>query len=235
MKIEYEKSIIEFTVEHRQRRSFEIRVKPPGTVSVVAPKGAKEAYVVKLVESKAKWIVRKLSEIKEMESRRCKRDYKDGETFMYLGADCQLQVVRDRSVAKPIVKLSQGRLRVETGLSDKEYLRAVLESWYRQKAAENIKGRVGHFSKLIGVEPNVIRIKEQKKRWGSCSSRGSLNFNWRCVMAPMEVIDYIVVHELCHLVHMNHSSEYWALVGRIMPDYQRRREWLRINGITMEL
>jgi len=226
---------MEFTVEYRKRRSFELRVEPPGIVKVVAPKNARKAEVLELVESKARWINQKLSEIRELESRRCKREYKDGETFLYLGRNWPLEVVLDSGIAKPFVSIDGGSLRIVTDRIDKEQLRAVLEKWYRQRASEKIKERLRHYSTIIGVEPNAVRIKNQKKRWGSCSSLGNLNFNWRCIMAPIEVIDYIVVHELCHLVHMNHSSKYWALVGRIMPDYQNYRDWLRLNGISMEL
>jgi len=226
---------MEFTVEYRNRRSFELRVEPPGIVKVVAPQNAREAEVLELVESKAQWINQKLSKIRELESRRCKREYKDGEGFLYLGRNWPLEVVLERGIAKPFVSLDGGSLRIVSDRLDKEQLRAVLEKWYRQRAAEKIKERLRHYSTIIGVEPNAVRIKNQKKRWGSCSSRGNLNFNWRCIMAPIEVLDYIVVHELCHLVHMNHSSKYWALVGRIMPDYQNHRDWLRLNGISMEL
>lgn len=226
---------MEFTVEYRKRKSFELRVEPPGIVKVVAPKSAKEAEVLELVESKARWINQKLSEIRELESRRCHREYKDGEAFLYLGRNWPLEVVLDSAVAKPFVSLDAGSLRIVSDRADKEHLSAVLEKWYRQRAVEKIKERLCHYGKIVGVEPNAVRIKNQKKRWGSCSSLGNLNFNWRCIMAPIEVIDYIVVHELCHLVHMNHSSKYWALVGRIMPDYQNYRDWLRLNGISMEL
>lgn len=98
---------------------------------------------------------------------------------------------------------------------------------YRETARNAIVPRVVFYAKLMQVHFNGIRIKEQKSRWGSCSSKGNLNFNWRLVLMPQEVLDYVVVHELCHLRHMNHSREFWAYVEEIMPDYRRWKKWLK--------
>ena len=87
--------------------------------------------------------------------------------------------------------------------------------------------RVEFYRKQIGKPVNSIRIKDVRSRWGSCSSKANLNFNWRLVLAPMEVLDYVVVHEMCHLKEMNHSKAFWDLVGEILPDYQKQREWLK--------
>lgn len=110
-----------------------------------------------------------------------------------------------------------------------------LEQWLREKAAEVIAERTQEYSKVLGVSYNSIRIKDTKSRWGSCSSKGNLNFSWRIIMAPTEVMDYIIIHELCHLIHMNHSKEYWAAVGRCMPGYEKHKEWLRTNGMKLHI
>jgi predicted metal-dependent hydrolase len=108
-------------------------------------------------------------------------------------------------------------------------------NWYRKKAREQINERIKYYQPKVGVQPARITVKEQKKRWGSCSSRGNLNFNWRAVMAPSPVLDYIIVHELCHLKHHNHSREFWNLLASILPDYKNRREWLKKNGVRLNL
>lgn len=109
----------------------------------------------------------------------------------------------------------------------------VLRLWMIEKAQELIKPRTQELSREIGVSFNGIRIKDTKTRWGSCSSKGNLNFNFRLVMAPQEVMDYIIIHELCHLRHMNHSKDFWNAVAQYMPDYEVYKEWLNKNGMRL--
>ncbi|MDO5136099.1 MAG: SprT family zinc-dependent metalloprotease [Eubacteriales bacterium] len=95
--------------------------------------------------------------------------------------------------------------------------------------------RAAHFASLLQVKYNRITVREQKTRWGSCSSNQNLNFNWKLILAPREVLDYVVVHELCHLKEMNHSPAYWQEVERVLPDYQRQKDWLKQNGWRLML
>jgi predicted metal-dependent hydrolase len=108
-----------------------------------------------------------------------------------------------------------------------------LEQWLRENSSEIIEERVMEYSRIIGVSYNNIRIKDTKSRWGSCSSKGNLNFSWRIIMAPPETMDYVIIHELCHLIHMNHSKEFWTAVEKHMPDYSKQKEWLRKNGMKL--
>ncbi|MDF2892841.1 MAG: family peptidase [Clostridia bacterium] len=108
-----------------------------------------------------------------------------------------------------------------------------LKSWMTERAEEVIKKRTHEYSNLIDVSYNTIRIKDTKTRWGSCSSKGNLNFNFRILMAPEQVMDYIIVHELCHLKHMNHSKEFWNTVAQYMPQYEKQKEWLKVNGMKL--
>ena len=103
-------------------------------------------------------------------------------------------------------------------------------SWYRRQAKVKINVLITNQKKQLNVEPNKIVIKKQRKCWGSCSRRRNLNFNWKIIMAPLAVIEYLVVHELVHLIHPNHSQDFWQTVAEIMPDYEKKKEWLRING-----
>lgn len=108
--------------------------------------------------------------------------------------------------------------------------RQYLEKHYREAAREYIPKRVDYFIRLTGGSYERITIREQKTRWGSCSGRGTLSFNWKLMLAPPAVLDYVVVHELCHLTHMNHSREFWQAVERVLPDYRERRKWLKEHG-----
>lgn len=110
-----------------------------------------------------------------------------------------------------------------------------LEKWYREEAREYLYNRTAYYGKILGEYPENIRIKEQKTCWGSCSSKRNLNFNWKLLMAPLEILDYVVVHELCHLKYMNHSRDFWNCVGEILPDYAVRRQWLKENGRFLKL
>lgn len=100
----------------------------------------------------------------------------------------------------------------------------------RKQAAEVIKSRCRYYAPVMGVSYGTVTIREQKTRWGSCSTKGNLNFNWKLVLMPPEILDYVVVHELAHRIQMNHSAAFWAEVGKILPDYKERRQWLKVNG-----
>lgn len=112
-----------------------------------------------------------------------------------------------------------------TSLGDAE-LRALIERWYRREAATHLAGRIEHYAPRLGVRPTRVTIRGQRSRWGSCSTRGTVSLNWRLMMVPSALADYVVVHELCHLRHMDHSPRFWAMVGDVVPDYRERRRSL---------
>ncbi|SHI46022.1 hypothetical protein SAMN02745229_03118 [Butyrivibrio fibrisolvens DSM 3071] len=111
-----------------------------------------------------------------------------------------------------------------------ETQRALMEKRYKKAASDFFPLRVQHFEKIMGVHHKKIAIRDQKTRWGSCSSSGTLSFNWRLIMAPPEVLDYVVVHELAHFTHMDHSKAFWATVESVLPDYEKHRKWLNEHG-----
>lgn len=235
MKFKHEAQIIEFTVEYRKRKTLEIRIEPPDNISVIAPKRASEKDILRVVETKANWIVKKLSELKEIEKLKKNKEYVNGESFMYLGRNYSLEIIIDDTVSKPITKLYQGKFYIATNTRDQDKLKESMKIWYYDKSLEKTLERVEHFQSYFSVKPNSIKVKEQKKRWGSCTSKRDILINWRISMAPADVLDYLVVHEMCHMVHMNHSSDFWNLVERIIPDYKSRRNWLRKYGIMLNL
>ncbi len=110
-----------------------------------------------------------------------------------------------------------------------------LEKFYKEQAIDVLKERTDYYSNILKVAPKNIVIKNQKTLWGSCSSKGNINYNYKIVMAPLEILDYIVVHELCHLVYMNHSKDFWDLVESIIPDWKKRRNWLKENGYKLKI
>lgn len=122
-------------------------------------------------------------------------------------------------------------------LADAEGRRlAAMEKRYREAARERFESRVAYYHRITGGNYTSITVRDQRSRWGSCSSRGTLSFNYRLIFAPPAVLDYVVVHELCHLTHMNHSGDFWNMVGSVMPEYREYRKWLRDHGheLTVE-
>ena len=112
--------------------------------------------------------------------------------------------------------------------------REYLEKKYRQAARDYIPGRAEYYANILGVSFDRVRIAEQKTRWGSCSGRGTLSFNWKLMLAPPQVLDYVIVHEVCHIKEMNHSEKFWAWVEFLMPSYREQRKWLKENGQKLQ-
>lgn len=235
LSFQYENTLVRFDVSYSRRKTICISVEAPGMVSVKAPLGLSDDEVIRGVKTKARWIVRKLSEVKDIKTMAVKKEYVNGELFMFLGRDYSLQLIIDAEPKKPAVQLNQGQLVVTVPSREEELINKAMEAWYRSRAQEQIKERINYYQPIVGAEPARVMVKEQKKRWGSCSSKGNLNFNWKAIMAPPPVLDYIIVHELCHLVHHNHSQDFWNLLASILPDYKERREWLKKNGVRLSL
>jgi len=227
--------LIEFEVVYSRRRTMAIKIDANGDIKIYAPKGTSHTTIGDMVSSKTDWIIKNLHEIKSARAQEVKREYIDGEYFTYLGKDYPLQLKVNPEINKMTVKLSEGRFLVETPVADAAVIRGGLEAWYRFMAAGHINARLDHYQSLLDVSPSRVTIRNQKTRWGSCSSKGSLNFNWRLMIAPAEVIDYVVIHELCHLIHPNHSKKFWNQVSAILPDYRVRKEWLKKNGSRLIL
>ena len=149
--------------------------------------------------------------------------------ILYLGEEYALTRIIDPETG-PAITFFTDRFYITVPDNSSEKMLQLLEKWYRNQAREYITGRVKHFSQKLKLNCNRICIKGQKTRWGSCSSLKNLNFNWLLIMAPAAVIDYVVIHELSHLVEMNHSRKFWQLVESHCPDYQQHRKWLREKG-----
>ena len=234
--VKYGTKNIEFNVEFKNRKTMSISVEPPKKITVVAPVGTSEKEIKESVKSKGAWIVQKLFEFRNIESKRVNREFVNGESFMYLGRNYSLQIHVDENLQNgSSVKLFRGKFHVYVKEKNDELIKKAMEAWYREKTDEQVKKRIKYYQKFFNKEPSAIKVKEQKKRWASCTSNNELLFNWRCVMAKSTALDYIIVHEMCHMYYMNHSQEFWNLVASIIPDYEVRKDWLRDYGIRMDL
>lgn len=220
---------IEFDIVFRVRKNLSIIIEPLGQVRVIAPARMKVAQVKEAVERNASWVVHQLNLVEENLGSMKSRCFVSGETLLYRGRSFSCLFELDQHLSRAAVELEDSLLIVRSPVQEPGMLRQAIEKWYRERARLAIRERVDHYARLIGKQPGTIRIKDQQKRWGSCSQKGNLNFNWRLILVPDEILDYMVVHELCHLVHLNHSAEYWSLVGSILPDYKARRDWLKVH------
>jgi predicted metal-dependent hydrolase len=158
----------------------------------------------------------------------------EGAKFPYLGSYKTLQLTPTADQNTLTVTKTSLILTHSVPLDDK-LIHSVIRRWYIDTARELLTAKTQFWGKKIGVYPSRIMIKEQKTRWGSCSSLKNINYNWRIIMATEDIIDYLVVHEVCHLHHMNHSAEFWQLVETYIPHYQDCRKWLKINGAKLIL
>ena len=235
LKFDYGSRIITFNLIYRKRKTMSIEVETTGEVTVIAPVGTSTDDIVEKVKSRAGWIVSKQYESKFINDTKIKREAVSGESYMYLGRNYSLDIRVDENIDNISVKLFQGKFVVNTYIKDEDLIKKAMENWYREKTLAKVKERVSYYSSYFNNEVTTVKVKEQKKRWASCTSKNELLFNWRCVMAPVFVLDYIVVHEMCHMEYKNHSKDFWNRVCAVMPDYEVRKSWLRNNGIKMDI
>ncbi len=232
--IEIKDNKIPYTLVRTRRRTIGITIDINGEVKVSAPLRVSERQIKEILHKKADWIARKLNEVTEKNSNITCRQFVSGESLPYLGKEYVLEI-EEKDLPRARVSLDGGVLYVSIapGLSSesrKQEIQEALIKWYRQRFSEVVKERIEKYSSRVNAAPNRVVIKDQKTIWGSCSKKGNINLNWKLVMAPPDIIDYVIVHELCHLKFMNHSKDFWGLVQSVIPDYNERRKWLRENG-----
>ena len=203
------------------RKSIAILVDNDGKVIVRAPHHVSQKCIQEFVDEKTAWIRAKQTQAQLRPPR--VKTFRDGEKFWYLGKEYPLKIIPH---ASPSLRLEDRFYISQKALPQ---ARQVFTDWYRGQARKVITVKVEKYAGQYGFKYQRIRISSARTRWGSCSTRGSLNFSWRLVMTPRSIIDYVVVHELVHLWEQNHSRRFWSKVGEILPDYQSRRQWLKKN------
>jgi predicted metal-dependent hydrolase len=192
-----------------------------------------------IIQKKARWILEKQEQMERKRDSNPAKEFVSGESFPYLGRHYRLKVIKSSKDVERKCRLVNGRILVEVNENRGEEGKKVtvkrnLINWYLEHAKEKIGERIGRFGQQIGRWPANIEIKNQERRWGSCSPNGSIRFNWKIIMAPISVLDYVIVHELCHLIYSHHSTQFWQKVQSIIPDYRRRRDWLKENSLQMD-
>lgn len=209
-------------------------------VRVSAPKTIETDELHSILYKKAPWILEKWNNFNEIVNPPEPKEYVSGEKFPYLGRNYRLKVNRKSEVTKPSLQFRNGKFIAQVPteckeLEQQEQLKKHFENWYRNHGEKKIKERLRIYCPKMDVVPTKVVLKDQKMRWGSCSTNSTIYLNWRIIMAPIPVIDYLLVHELAHIKYPNHSKDFWKFVRSTLPDYKERKEWLRINGPLLTL
>ncbi len=226
---------IDYNVVRSRRATADVIIERDGSVVVRAPEWASDEDVAGIVASKNYWIYRGLAEWRDLNATRVLREYRGGEGFLYLGRSYRLKLTDDQ--VEPLI-LKDGRFSLRRSLveqGDIEVARLAFRDFYVACGRERLGRRVEYFAPKVGVQPSSVDVRELGNRWASCSPTGGLAFHWKCMMAPQTVIDYIVVHELCHFHQRDHTDAFWNEVDKVIPDFLERKEWLRRRGASLDL
>ena len=216
----------EYQIIRSKRKSVAIHLRN-GQVEVRAPKKIDPKWLEQFVESKADWINTQLAQ--QLKNRSEQYRLADGETITFLGRKLQLQL---RIASRNKVYIEAGRLCIEGRIEQPDKVLQLFHNWLKEQARVYMVPRTEAYAARLGVEESLqqIRFRKTHSKWGHCSSKGIIQFNELIMLAPPEVVEYLMIHEVCHLVHMNHSQQYWKLVASHCPDYKKTKAWLTENG-----
>ena len=220
---------ISFTLVYRERKSLGIKVYPDGRVNVIAPVGTKEKDVLTKTKEKAGWILKQQEHFASYHPLTPQRRFVNGETHLYMGRQYKLRI---RKAATPSIKVYRGVLFMYSPDTSQESLKQQLNSWYKEKAKAHfntiLQEGLAKFTRYKITAPQ-LSIRFMEKRWGSCSPSGKIILNAELMKAPKGSIEYVVFHELCHLVHPNHTKSFFNLQERIMPDWKKWKDRLEYS------
>ncbi len=223
------KSLQYSVIRKPRRRTASITVSRNNQISVVVPAWISSRQIEDLVQKKYSWIQKRIRLNAEFEARCLKRQYHAGESFYFLGRPHILTFAsnQDETVSR------EGDYLIVSG-GEPAQIKKMLKAWYIRELEIILGQRIPFFEKLLNVQAREVKIKSLESQWGNCRTGEILTFNWKMVMAPQEIIDYIIVHELAHLIHLNHSRNFWQRVQSVYPSYQDARSWLRKNGDLLD-
>ncbi|WP_411843109.1 M48 family metallopeptidase [Salinicoccus sp. HZC-1] len=235
--IKYGSTEIYYSMYSEVRNDLKITVNLINGVEVHAPADIDEKILSQLLYKKAPWIVQKIEELNEVKHTIQPIEFVSGEKLPYLGRNYRLKVYRE-NIKDASIQFHQGRFiaKVPNDWSQKEvqyHLEQEMISWYKVHGTKKVIERANIYQEMINVVPRSLTLKSQLKRWGTCTQNGDIYLNWRLVMAPVGVIDYVLVHELAHLIELEHNEKFWRIVRHTLPHYKASKEWLRVHGMEL--
>jgi len=221
---------IEYQLKKSDRKTTSIYIERDGTISIIAPAPFNIEKIEQIIESKRSWIYRSLAEWEDLNRTRIHREYVNGESFLYFGRNYRLQLVNNQH--EPLM-FQQGQFKlVQTEVQKApEHFKA----FYKAKLQKKLKIRLKQYQSKMKKQALDVRVMELQNRWGSCTSKGVINFHWKCAMLPLSVLDYVIVHELAHLEDKSHSPSFWRSIEKVMSNYEEAKTWLKFNGAGMSL
>jgi predicted metal-dependent hydrolase len=224
--VKFGSHIIDFSLSYTKRKSLGIQVTPESNVNVIAPINAKQKEVFKKVKAKGAWIIKQKRFFKSYQPKTPRRKFVNGETHLYLGRQYKLKIIKNKEEE---VKIYRGIIQIYSKQNNPEYLKSLLELWYKEKAKEHfyevLEQAAIKFKKYKISEP-LLYIRKMEKRWGSCTPTGKVILNLELIKAPKGSIEYVMIHELCHLVHRNHNKAFFDLQNKMLPDWEKWKERL---------
>ncbi len=224
--LKYGQKTIDFELTYSDRKTLGITVNPDLSVQVKAPNNATKEKIFEKVEKRASWIIEQKRYFLSFQPRRKEYLYKSGESHLYLGRRYQLKIVDGHSEA---VHYKGRYLQIETKNNTPKHVKELLDKWYRERAKikfpEYAKPLIERFKKY-DVEPKDLYVQKMETRWGSCSAKGNIILNPELIKAPKPCIEYVIIHELCHLIHRNHTKTFFRLLSQEMPDWEKWKEKL---------
>ena len=220
---------LQYEIKYSDRKTLNITVERDRTIIVRAPRHLSESRINELVYSKRLWIKEKLAHSQKYPVDSEYKEFVSGETLMYLGKNYQL-LVQDEEVEHIVFEQ-----RFIISKSNQPKANTLFKAWYKQQALKKIEPIAKRVAKNLGVEYNECKVSEMKYRWGSCTPANNIIFNWRIIKAPMIVLEYLVAHELVHLIEPNHTSRFWNILSIQAPNYHRAKGWLKKHGHRLEV
>ena len=231
----YLDSTIYFEIVYKNRKNIGIYVDGYGQIQVHAPRGTQLDAILSYMETRWDAIVQKTNEIKTQREKPESKVYDQGEVFLYLGKAYPIVILPNVDQKKDYVQFHADQIQVFVKEEVPESIRLALKRFFYQRCKALVESRIRNYQSNFNMKPRSIKITDDKANWGTCNSHLELTFNWKLAMAPLESIDYVVVHELCHMIHLNHDRSFWRLVGKILPDYEKRSNWLDASSWKMIL
>jgi predicted metal-dependent hydrolase len=231
---------VEYELEFRDRKTIELVIDLNKGFKVIAPKGMSKVSILEHLKKKSKWIILNLDKMSDILIYNSNKEFISGEKFMLRGRRYKLKVRRLKSQELPELNFTKSTFEVKVPklVSENDFhklIRPLFLSFYKIQAQKTINKRVQKYQKYFKTKPSLVKVQLLKEKWGSCSSKNELRYNPRIIMSKMSVIDYVIVHEMCHMKHKNHSPAFWKEIKRILPEYEKSKEWLRIHGELLRI
>lgn len=236
MLLNYNHELIEIEVIRSKRKNLCISINEDGKVIAKIPAYVSEPTLKELIDQKAAWIYEKREAVKQRQIKKVKRQYVNGATLMYMGKEVPMELIFAKQSNVELFldeETGDSKFVIHAPNTEVESMQKLLKKWYKKQSMEYLTQKVATYAQNMKVTYGSISIKSRKKQWGTCDTQGNLTFSWRLIMAREDVIDYVIVHELCHRKHMDHSKQFWNAVEQVLPDYKKREQWLQDNNLNM--